>query len=305
MQDAVIAMAIIVVLLALWRLHSHPRQLGWIGPWATTNIFGPATLGLLPGPGPSGDGDRPAPGIAGGSGADSNTPSWTQSNVASNAPSASETNPVAVAPSGQPSPAEPPAAPEPPLSTNLLNTNGPVTLIAVTPSELEPPGVISRSAMAGRLRDAGAKGGDIQISLFWENFNDLDLHCIDLKGEEIFFSNRISSRTHGELDVDRNASEPYTNKPVENIYWPVGGAPPGLYRVSVVHFANHGGAADPTPFTVRTVIKGQTNLFNSKISYATGRVPQPVCSWQYDPNNADPSNQVRFVFGRPVTVSSP
>ena len=38
MQDAVIAMAIIVVLLALWRLHSHPRQLGWIGPWATTNI---------------------------------------------------------------------------------------------------------------------------------------------------------------------------------------------------------------------------------------------------------------------------
>ena len=177
--------------------------------------------------------------------------------MASNAPSASETNPVAVAPSGQPSPAEPPAAPEPPLSTNLLNTNGPVTLIAVTPSELEPPGVISRSAMAGRLRDAGAKGGDIQISLFWENFNDLDLHCIDPKGEEIFFSNRISSRTHGELDVDRNASEPYTNKPVENIYWPVGGAPPGLYRVSVVHFANHGGRRTRPPSPCARSSKGR------------------------------------------------
>ncbi|HTA30211.1 MAG TPA: hypothetical protein VK731_06985, partial [Candidatus Cybelea sp.] len=51
MKDAVIGMALLVVILALWRLHSRPRTFGALGVWAQTNIFGATTLSLIPGPG--------------------------------------------------------------------------------------------------------------------------------------------------------------------------------------------------------------------------------------------------------------
>lgn len=288
-QDAVIAMAIIVVVLALWRLHSRPRQLGRIGSWAGTNIFGPATLSLFPGAEPAEDGSGPPAGTGGEPSPVFNTPPSIRSNgvaAGSNQPPAIESAPF----SSQM------------LSTNLLNTNGPVTVIAVTPSELveTPAGVISASnvaessAMERRLGEVSAKGGDIQISLFWKNYNDLDLHCIDPPGEEIYYSHKRSGRSGGELDVDQNASAPYNNSPVENIYWPAGGAPPGLYRVSVVHYANHGGK-DPTAFTVRTVVQGRTNFFSSTISYTERKAPKPICALQYDPANADPSRRFRFL----------
>ena len=135
------------------------------------------------------------------------------------------------------------------LSTNLLNTNGPVTQIAVAPADLvqTPPGVTSArnvsdaATIERRLGEVSAKGGDIQISLSWNNFNDLDLHCIDPTGEEIWFSHPRSTRTGGELDVDQNAHPPYTTTPVENIYWPAGGAPPGLYKIFVVYYAPRNG----------------------------------------------------------------
>ncbi|MGD1084538.1 MAG: hypothetical protein ABSA47_07280 [Verrucomicrobiota bacterium] len=92
-------------------------------------------------------------------------------------------------------------------TASLLNTDGPVTTIAVSPGELavETPGVISTTEMGNRLEKASAKGADIQISLFWKNFNDLVLRCIDPKGEEVYYGNKKSSRTGGELDVDQNA----------------------------------------------------------------------------------------------------
>jgi hypothetical protein len=281
MQDAVIAMAIIVVALALWRLHSRPSQLGPVGSLALTNIFGRATLSFIPpGSAHAGNGGGPPPGGGAPPAPDSNPPPSISNNVAaagSNRPSAIQDSPA----SNETPSAEP------------LNTNGPVTEVDVPPAQLvETPA--AASGMERRLNEAGAKGGDIQISLFWTNVNDLDLHCIDPKGEEICYTNKKSTRTGGELDVDQNASPPFKTNPVENIYWPVGGAPPGEYRVSVVHYANHGGA-DPTAFTVRMVIQGQTYFFNASITCTGRREAKLIRAFVYDPANPDPSRRVQFL----------
>lgn len=99
-----------------------------------------------------------------------------------------------------------------------------------------------------RLVRENAQTGDIQISLMWQNINDLDLHCIDPQGEEIFYKHK-RSRSGGALDVDMNVSAPLSTEPVENIYWAFGKAPSGSYKVYVNHFKNQGGK-DPTHFIV-------------------------------------------------------
>ncbi|MBA7542055.1 hypothetical protein ES705_34371 [subsurface metagenome] len=91
--------------------------------------------------------------------------------------------------------------------------------------------------MSSRLAGSGAKTGDVRISLMWNNRNDLDLHVVAPSREEIYHGRR-NSRCGGELDVDMNASGE-TMKPVENIYWPKGRAPKGLYRVFVRNYAYH------------------------------------------------------------------
>jgi len=285
MQDAVIVMAILVVILALWRLHTRPQLFGGIGVWAETNIFGASTLSLINGAGNGGGEGQPLPPL---------TATTGTSNLAG-LPGTNRPGLAGIAPSNNPSLTQP-------LSTNLLNTNGPVTVIAVGPSDLieTPQGVASAvnvpeaASLEKRLGEVSAKGGDIQISLSWKNFNDLDLHCIDPAKQEICFSNRRSLSTGGELDIDQNAHQPYNNSPVENIYWPFGGAPPGLYRVFVVYYAPHC-SIDATPFLVRTIVQGQTNFFRSTI-YNTGmRERKLVCNLRYDPGNADPAQRVRFL----------
>jgi hypothetical protein len=291
MQDAVIGMAILVLILALWRLHTHRKESHGLGDWAATNIFGAATLGLIPRAGQSGgQAEPPLEPPTGPTGSNQATLPGTNpppatgigSHPSSSADSARSTNIV---------------------STNLVNTNGPVTVIAVAASDLveTPPGVAAATnvpeaaAIEQRLGEVNAKGGDIQISLSWHNYNDLDLHCIDPAGVEIFFGNRVSSRTGGELDIDQNAHLPYNSTPVENIYWPFGGAPAGLYRISVVYYAPHC-ETDATPFLVRTVIQGKTNYFRSTIIYTGMRERKSICNLRYDPANANPAH--RFVFVR-------
>ena len=118
---------------------------------------------------------------------------------------------------------------------------------------------------AQRLNAAGAKSGDVQISLIWFNVNDLDLHCVDPNGEHVFYGNR-RSRSGGVLDVDMNALfAPKSIRPVENIYWPKGLAPQGKYKVYVDHFANYGGK-DPSPFKVNVLVGGLRTEYEGEIS---------------------------------------
>lgn len=121
-----------------------------------------------------------------------------------------------------------------------------------------------------RLQRAGAKSGDVQISLIWDNFNDLDLHVITPRGENIFFGKR-RSRCRGELDVDMNAGAGTTREPVENIYWGKGKAPFGKFRVAVHHFRNHGDP-DPTPYELRVIVDGTTKVIQGEISYGSPRL---------------------------------
>ena len=293
MQDAVIGMAILVVILALWRLHSRPRSFGGLGLWAQTNIFGATTLSLIPGAGQGGAEGPPSVPLAASPGS-------------SNQMASPATNPPAVSSSPAAGlvsrPSSNSAATTQFVSTNLLRTNGPVTVIAVAPSDLveTPPGIAAATnvpeaaALERRLGEVSARGGDIQISLSWHNYNDLDLHCIDPGGEEIFFGHRRSGSTRGELDIDQNANPPYNILPVENIYWPFGGAPSGLYRIFVVYFAPHSDT-DASAFIVRTVVQGRTNYFNSTISYSGWRERKLICNLRYDPANSNPAQRLMFV----------
>jgi hypothetical protein len=140
------------------------------------------------------------------------------------------------------------------------------------------PNALLLDDFSERLRQAGARSGDVQISLEWKNVNDLDLHVIDPSGERIFYNNR-ESQSGGQLDVDMNASQ-LTARPVENVYWPERGAPRGTYKVEVVHFANHGGR-DPTEFTVRVINKGQTSYYRGYVTYlnTAARNHVSVCSF--------------------------
>lgn len=115
--------------------------------------------------------------------------------------------------------------------------------------------------------------GDLQISLMWDNFNDLDLQCIEPNGQRICYALK-RSKSGGELDVEMNAKPPYSKEPVENIYWPQNSAPQGRYQVFVVHVSVNS-PENETPYTVaikqggkahefRDVIRhGQTNLVHT------------------------------------------
>ena len=105
-----------------------------------------------------------------------------------------------------------------------------------------------------RLRREGAMTGDIQISLMWDTVDDLDLHCWDPRDEHIYFEH-MRSRSGGHLDVDMNVDRPYSNEPVENIFWPEGGAPQGRFQVKVHCFTQRSGRA---PIKFKVAIKAGT-----------------------------------------------
>ena len=109
--------------------------------------------------------------------------------------------------------------------------------------------------------------GDVQVTLRWSGYNDLDLHVVDPLGEEIFYQHSASA-SGGLLDVDSNAGceRTVTDSPVENIYWPIGSAPRGEYTVSVVYFSHCGTELDDTEFRIQLKVDGQTQTFEGRVS---------------------------------------
>ena len=122
------------------------------------------------------------------------------------------------------------------------------------------------SELQARLAREGARSSDVQISLMWNNYNDLDLHVVCPSGERIHGGNKKSA-CGGELDVDANVRAE-TRKPVENVFWEEGKAPAGTYQVYVHHYKKHDKrrSKDPTKFQVIVNQGGDMREYNGELS---------------------------------------
>lgn len=129
-----------------------------------------------------------------------------------------------------------------------------------TPVVPAAPRPEERQEFEQRLAEAGAQRGEITATLLWNNRNDLDLVITCPDGALLYYGN--PSACGGQLDVDRNAGETLTAEPVENIFWPGGQAPAGVYKVAVKYYARRDPTLPPaTAFQVRLLKDGQEQLF--------------------------------------------
>jgi hypothetical protein len=104
--------------------------------------------------------------------------------------------------------------------------------------------------------------GDVQITLTWQDYADIDLYVEDPTGEVVYYGNDYVS-SGGQLDRDNTCGDYIQGQP-ENIFWPQGGAPSGTYKVSVDYFGDCEDAG-PVQWTVRTVVGGQVQTYNGTL----------------------------------------
>ncbi len=72
-----------------------------------------------------------------------------------------------------------------------------------------------------RVKKAGGRvDGILRCSLSWFNYDDLDIHVIEPKGNHIYYKKAKQVQpSSGVLDVDMNAGGPKSRNAVENIIW--------------------------------------------------------------------------------------
>lgn len=118
-----------------------------------------------------------------------------------------------------------------------------------------------------RVEEAGGRyeNNEIRVSLIWEGYTDLDLHCITPKGEHIYYGHK-NDTCRGYLDVDANGGRAQTLTPVENIRW-ANNAPEGRYRFYVHNYQERGKGT--TPYKVELEVNGQIYAFNG-VASSTG-----------------------------------
>ena len=100
--------------------------------------------------------------------------------------------------------------------------------------------------------------GNVQITLIWDNYADIDLHCIDPAGVHIYYGNDYSYYTGGFLDYDNIVAYG-----PENIYFSP--APAGTYRVYIHYYsANYG--ISSVRYQVAVNINGRGYVYEGVIS---------------------------------------
>ncbi|MEM6591800.1 MAG: hypothetical protein AAF651_08080 [Cyanobacteria bacterium P01_C01_bin.73] len=114
--------------------------------------------------------------------------------------------------------------------------------------------------------------GDVQVTLEWSGFDDLDLFVVDPAGDTVaYFNPRIPSG--GQLDVDANAAcNDIFADPVENIFWPEGQSPSGEFTVIVSLFSLCSDIGQPDfsdraiDFSVRVLVQGEIREYSGTVS---------------------------------------
>ena len=117
-----------------------------------------------------------------------------------------------------------------------------------------------------RLAREGGKSGVVQISLAWDDYNDLDMHVFCPSGERIYFNNR-KSECGGELDVDMNV-RPKSKTPIENVVW-TDFAPDGEYKIGVHFYRHHRKrrTKKTCQFRLRVVTYGQAKEYSGELTH--------------------------------------
>jgi hypothetical protein len=101
-----------------------------------------------------------------------------------------------------------------------------------------------KSQIKEAVKTAGGKvDGVLRFSIMWADGDgdnsDLDAYCIEPDYNKIFFGNKKSSNTFGNLDVD--IQQPYGKLAVENITYPtLGKMANGTYKLFISQYSNRG-----------------------------------------------------------------
>jgi hypothetical protein len=126
-----------------------------------------------------------------------------------------------------------------------------------------------KDGIKNRLGAYGAGTGDVQISIVWDDYNDIDVWVRLIDGKDtgtISWVNRFLAG--GYLDIDKNIS-PETNKAVENIFWSTDAAPYCQYVVYIQNYRQWD-KNQSSAVLVRILVDGQETYKKISIKPADG-----------------------------------
>lgn len=148
-----------------------------------------------------------------------------------------------------------------------------------------------------RVEQAGGRyeNNEIRASLIWENYTDLDIHCVTPAGRHIYFGDKVDARSGGNLDIDMNAGGRQSKEPVENIRF-ADNAPEGRYRFYIHNFSDRNNGQNP--YKVELEVAG-------KIYTVHGNLPTSKSSSDAFVFDYKRGEEPRFITGGNATTSNP